>query len=269
MINSVLIPTDFSENSWNAIQYALSFFKERKCTFYLLHVNEIHGSHQSKSANIPDSRNKLQALIYKIESTYQNKKHTFFALTATGTIVDSIRTEVNSKQIDMIVMGTKGRPGIKKIAVGSNTTDVISKVKCNTLVIPEDARFREINNLALPTDYNIFYGAKILETISDILEMFEAQIHIIHLAKKNDVIVGDQMQNKELLQDYFMDDNHRFMSLTNRNLDKAIQECVDKHDIKLIAMVAKNIHFFQQIFFSSNTSNTRYQKEIPFLVLHE
>jgi len=58
------------------------------------------------------------------------------------------------------------------------------------------------------------------------------------------------------------------MSLTNRNLDKAIQECVDKHDIKLIAMVAKNIHFFQQLFYSSETSNTRYQKEIPFLVLH-
>src|SRR5690606_11875580 len=165
VINSVLIPTDFSENSWNAIQSALSFFTDRKCTFYLLHVNEINGYHQSKSAIIPDSRNKLQALIFKIESTYKNKNHTFFALTATGTIVDSIRVEVYNKQIDMIVMGTKGQPGIKKIAVGSNTTDVISKVKCNTLVIPEEARFLEINNLALPTDYNIFYGAKILETI--------------------------------------------------------------------------------------------------------
>jgi nucleotide-binding universal stress UspA family protein len=269
VITNVLIPTDFSENSWNAIQYATSFFKNRKCTFYLLHVNEINGFQSSDKTFIPDSRNQLQAQIHKIEATPQSKNHKFFALCATGTIVEAIRTEVERKQIDLIVMGTKGISGIKKIAVGSNTTDVISKVKCNTLVIPEDARFSGIYNLALPTDYNIFYGAKILETISDIMELFEAQIHIIHLAKKNELIVGDQVQNKELLQDYFMEDNHRFMSLTNRNLDKAIQECVEKHDIKLIAMVAKNIHFFQQIFFSSNTSNTRYQKEIPFLVLHE
>lgn len=269
MITNVLIPTDFSENSWNAIQYATSFFKNRKCTFYLLHVNEINGFPYNGKTFHPESRNQLQSLIHKIEDTFKNPHHTFFALTATGSIVDSIRIEVENKNIDLIVMGTKGTSGIKKIAVGSNTTDVISKVKCNTLVIPEEARYSEIKNLALPTDYNIFYGAKILETISDIMEMFDAQIHIIHLAKKNELIVGDQVQNKELLQDYFMEDNHRFMSLTNRNLDKAIQECVEKHDIKLIAMVAKNIHFFQQIFFSSNSSHTRYQKEIPFLVLHE
>lgn len=269
MITNVLIPTDFSENSWNAIQYAISFLKNRKCTFYLLHVNEINSFQPSDKSLFRESRNQLQALIHKIESTSLNKNHNFFALSALGTIIDAIRTEVENKHIDLIVMGTKGASGIKKIAVGSNTTDVISKVKCNTLVIPEDARFTDINNLALPTDYNIFYGAKILETISEIMVLFQAKIHIIHLAKKNEPIVGDQVQNKELLQDYFMEDNHRFLSLTNRNLDKAIQECVEKHDIKLIAMVAKNIHFFQQIFFSSNLSNTRYQKEIPFLVLHE
>ncbi len=269
MISNVLIPTDFSENSWNAIQYAISFLKDRKCTFYLLHVNENNGSPSTERVLLTESRNQLQALIHKIESGFHNKNHNFFTLSATGAIVDAIRNEVESKHIDLIVMGTKGASGIKKIAVGSNSTDVIIKVKCNTLVVPEDARFTGVNNLALPTDYNIFYGARILETISDIMEMFDAQIHIIHLAKKNELIVDDQMQNKELLQDYFMEDNHRFMSLTNKNLDKAIQECVEKHDIRLIAMVAKNIHFFQQIFFSSNTSDTRYQKEIPFLVLHE
>jgi nucleotide-binding universal stress UspA family protein len=269
VISNILIPTDFSENSLNAIQYATSFFKNCKCTFYLLHVNEINHLQPFDRSNVTESRNQLQSLIHKIEKVSENESHNFFGITASGNIVDAIRTEMERKHIDLIVMGTKGITGIKKVAVGSNTTDVITKVKCNTLVIPEGAKFSGISNVALPTDYNIFYGAKILETISDILEMFEAKIHIIHLAKKKEVIVGDEVQNKELLQDYFMEDNHRFMSLTNRNLDKAIQECVEKHEIKLIAMIAKNIHFFQQIFFSSNTSNTRYQKEIPFLVLHE
>jgi nucleotide-binding universal stress UspA family protein len=273
VITNVLIPTDFSENSWNATRYALSFFGDRKCTFYLLHVNEISkviqgGSTISIHEN-SEHRIKLQQLIQMIEASRFNSNHTFFALTATDTIVGAIRKEVENKHIDFIVMGTKGASGIKKIAVGSNTTDVISKVKCATLVVPENAHFTEINNIALPTDYNIFYGSRILETISDILNLHQAKMHIVHLAKSKESIAGEQLQNRELLQDYFMEDNHRFMSLTNKNLDKAIQECVDKHDIKLIAMVAKNIHFFQQIFFSSNTANTKYQKEIPFLVLHE
>ncbi|MEX2350053.1 MAG: universal stress protein, partial [Flavobacteriaceae bacterium] len=176
---------------------------------------------------------------------------------------------VVDKHIDMIVMGTKGNSGIKKIVIGSNTTDVINKVKCTTMVIPEEARFTSIKNIALPTDYNIFFGAKILETLSDILKMFDAEIHIAHLAKKKEPLTGEQRQNKEILLDYFSDNRHNFLSVTNRNLDQAIQECVDKQNINLIAMVARNIHFFQQLFFSSNNNLTRYQREIPFLVLHD
>jgi len=34
----ILIPTDFSSNAWNAIQYALKLFKNEECTFYLLNT---------------------------------------------------------------------------------------------------------------------------------------------------------------------------------------------------------------------------------------
>lgn len=34
----ILLPTDFSENSWNAIQYAMELYKEDVCTFYLLNA---------------------------------------------------------------------------------------------------------------------------------------------------------------------------------------------------------------------------------------
>ena len=37
-MKKILIPTDFSENSWNAIKYAVAFFKKTKCTFYILHI---------------------------------------------------------------------------------------------------------------------------------------------------------------------------------------------------------------------------------------
>ena len=40
-MKNILVPTDFSENSWNAIQFALEFFKDSKCNFYLLHVTPI------------------------------------------------------------------------------------------------------------------------------------------------------------------------------------------------------------------------------------
>ncbi|HZH69367.1 MAG TPA: universal stress protein, partial [Flavobacteriaceae bacterium] len=35
---SILLPTDFSENSMNAIKYALEFFKYQKTEFFFMHV---------------------------------------------------------------------------------------------------------------------------------------------------------------------------------------------------------------------------------------
>ena len=40
-MKNILVPTDFSQNSWNSIEYALKFFKNYTCNFYLLHVTAI------------------------------------------------------------------------------------------------------------------------------------------------------------------------------------------------------------------------------------
>ena len=41
-MKNVLLPTDFSDNSWNAIKYAIHFFKHIACNFYVLHVNRLN-----------------------------------------------------------------------------------------------------------------------------------------------------------------------------------------------------------------------------------
>ena len=37
-MKKILLPTDFSDNSWNAIKFALQFFKDQECNFILLNV---------------------------------------------------------------------------------------------------------------------------------------------------------------------------------------------------------------------------------------
>ena len=37
-MKTILLPTDYSENAWNAIAYALNLFKNETCTFYLLNT---------------------------------------------------------------------------------------------------------------------------------------------------------------------------------------------------------------------------------------
>ena len=162
----ILIPTNFSSNSWNALEYAVNLFTNEQCIFYILHVDELSNSDiQGNSLlvmtrpNRITAKEKLQVVLKKISSLYANQLHQFIALEEYGNLIDHIKKTVESKKIDIIVMGTKGATGLKTSFLGTNTGNVITKVVCNVLVIPENAiakapiklPFRQISTCSTPT----------------------------------------------------------------------------------------------------------------------
>ena len=206
-MKNILVPTDFSEDSMNAVTYALELLKNSPCNFYLLHVNDLSG-----------------------------------------------------------ISGTLGE------VIGSNTGDVITKVKCNTLAVPMMASFRKLEEIAFPTDYNIFYSAKILSAISDLLETNNAYMRVMHASKSGQLLTESQVQNKEYLKDYLnetFEKKNSFHFITNKNVIAAVQCFVESRNIDLLVMVAKNLNFLQQIVFSSEVEKISFHTKVPFLVIHD
>ncbi|MBJ7882054.1 universal stress protein [Gelidibacter salicanalis] len=279
-MKNILLPTDFSENSLNAITYALNLFEESACNFYLLHVikpNDIGlsdspylvSSLQVNEVYTQTAKTRLRDTINLITTTIStNKKHKFYAITDHNFLVESIRQQVREKKINMIVMGTKGASGLKKIIVGSNTGDVITKVHCNALVVPENATFKNLKEMAFPTDFSMLYNINVLQPVVNIIEKHAAAIRILNISRKDAVLHNDQIKNKELLEDYFSSLDHSFHFLTNSKVEDAVQCFVESRNIDMITMVAKNLNYFQHILFNSKIKKISYHTDVPFLVLH-
>jgi nucleotide-binding universal stress UspA family protein len=279
-MKNILLPTDFSKNSWNAIQYALAFFEKSSCNFYLLHVTSISNYAGGESPIIPtgatiektllkQAKLKLQKLLKTIKTLEVSINHNFITLSSYDYFIDAVRNHINEKNIDLVVMGTKGATGLKKAIIGSNTGDLITKVKCPVLVVPEKAIYHTLKEIAFPTDYNLFYQTKILNGISDLVKAHDAAIRILHVAKKDDKLTEFQNENKEYLNDFFVDEKHSFHKVTNKKIEAGIQCFVESRDINMIIMIAKNLNFFQQILFKPTVEEISYHTEVPFLVLHE
>ena len=166
-------------------------------------------------------------------------------------------------------MGTKGATGLKKIIIGSNAADVIKKVKCTTLIVPENATFTNLNEIAFPTDYFLTYGVNLLKPIYEIIEMYHPSLRVVHISHELEKLNLSQQDNKDLIQDYFSNFEVIFYNLTNKNVEDAIECFVQSRDIDMIAMVAKNLNFFQQILFHSKVEEISYHTNVPFLVIHE
>lgn len=280
-MKNILLPTDFSENSWNAIAYALKFFEKTNCNFYLLHVNALSYIAANDSPYVQDkdfventftkpAKKQLATLLKRISTDFpENQNHQFFKLTDYNFFVESVRHQVSEKNIDMIVMGTKGATGLRKVIVGSNAADVIKKVKCPTLVVPEEAAFVDLDEIAFPTDYYLNFGVDLLKPLYNILAVHKSSLQVVHITNKVEDLSIGQQENKDLLNDYFNKFKTKFYNFANKNVEDAIECFVQSRDIKMVAMVAKNLNYFQRILFHSKVEEITYHTRIPFLVMHD
>lgn len=280
-MKNILIPTDFSDNSWNAIKYAVKLYKKTRCSFHLLHVSNVNtfiggdlSAIQSTATILEkdirvDIKQNLQTLIKKIDRISLNIKHSFITHADDGFLIDSIKNKVEDNNIDIIIMGTKGASGLKEVIVGSNTGDVITRVKCPVLVVPEEAVYIKPREIAFPTDYNMLYSSKILDTLLNVARIHESSIRIVHIRKREEQLTEEQETNKDILHDYFKDHDHSFDTITSNRLENALQDFIQSRNIDMISMVAKNLNFFQQLLFKPTVEDISYHTKLPFLVLHE
>ena len=147
----ILLPTDFSENSQNAITYALALFKNQECQFHILNIqklseymmDDVMASTQGESAYnsiIKDNNVKLKALVKKLRKTYKLQPFTFNTLFDFDDFVPAINQAVESHNIDLIIMGTNGASGGEELLFGTHTVHAIQIAKCPLLAIPSNYR---------------------------------------------------------------------------------------------------------------------------------
>ena len=276
-MQQILIPTDFSDNAWNATIYALQFFKTQQITFHFLHIDislqvddELHYNGLSAKKEISEELiEKMEDWMQKVYTYYPNSLHRFNSTIRTALFIEGFRNYVSKKNIDFIVMGTKGASGLKEMTIGSKTGAVIKRIKCPNLVIPEEARFKIPLNIGFPTDFNMFYKTKVIHTLLEVADTYQSSIKVLRVAQNEKPLDNVQKTNREHLKQHLRDISHSFHVIENPNLESALQSFVNTMHIDMVAMIAKNLNFFQRILFKPQVEQISYHMQIPFLVLHE
>jgi nucleotide-binding universal stress UspA family protein len=277
---NILIPTDFSENSHNAIRYALEYYSEVAVNFYILHVSHQDSSYkeeeQENYSNFSSEMKTVQSTSVLLKEEIKtcrllsnNQAHGFFPLLENLNLVEAIRKQVAEKEIDYILMGTRGTSKTNRSEMGSNTCDVITKVKCPILVIPENAKFRGIKNIAFVTDYNCIYRNKVITSLSETLDLHQSPLRVLHIKAQNTGLTASQTDNKGFLHYFFKEKKHSFHFVENKDMETGIQDFIETWEISLVSIVAKNLNFIQRLLLRPALKTVSYTANVPFLVLHE
>lgn len=274
----VLLPTDFSDNSWNAIKYAIKLYKDQDCVFYLLNtytpviynVEYVLGYpaqfglgdaiRETSQANLKELTNKIS------EEFPNNLKHKFEALSKFNTLISGIKEFIDHQKVDLIVMGTKGATGAKEVLFGSNTVHVFKDIKCPILAIPSNFEYENPHEILFPTDLEINYNDTQLKLLKEIAASHNSRINAMHVSTGNE-LTKKQHKNKMELEAIFTDMPFLFHESKVMNVTEAINKFQIKSKINLLVMINNKHSFFENLFFQSKLNQIGFHLNVPFLVI--
>jgi len=276
-MKKILLPTDFSANSWNAIKYALQLFKDETCKFYLLNAYTPIIYHveyvlvrpaQFGMADVirKNSLKGLKDIKNRINKEFNNTNHSFKCIAAFNTLIPEIKEIVEDKNIDFVVMGTKGATGAKEILIGSNTVHVIKNVKCPILAIPDNFDFETLQEILFPSDYEVDFQNKQIQPILDIASSHHSKLNVLNVSYGSE-LSEKQEQNRQKLESYFAKVVHIFHSVKDQNVSVAITNFQLKSFINLLVMINNKHSFFENLFFKPLINQIGFHLNIPFLVI--
>jgi len=250
----------------------MHFFKNENCIFHLMHVHKI-GSfisddlmHSSKEnvyqaiTKVP--RDKLKHIVESLQSTYNNEKHQFEIHIDFDVFTDAIKQAVANKRIDFIVMGTNGISGAKEVFFGSNTINVIRKVRCKTLAIPENYTFSPIKELLLPLHLDDCIEGKRYTDLLEFMETYRLNLHALRIDTNNvnpEIEQADRVSLSILTCKYFV--------INGVPVDFALLTYLQTNPIGFLVLFAKKTSILEHFFTQKNNQISISKIPKPILVL--
>ncbi len=275
-MKKILLPTDFSDNAWNAIVYSLDFLKDEKCQFHILHTytptfyraDYMMGG-PTYSA-LPDigvevAQAGLDKTLVDIEVKFKNPNHRFKTQSAFNTLANEIM-ELSERDFDLIVMGTQGATGAKEIFLGTHTVQVLRKSRIPVLVIPQAYAFKEIKSILFPSDYAMPFTKDELQILIYITQMHKARLKVVNVNDDNG-LTESQKANKKSLETIFKVLQPTFEQVHGQLMPNAIHEYIEQNDTSLLAMMNRKHSFFDRLLVKPNIDSIGYHTKIPFLAL--
>src|SRR6478609_3670218 len=131
-MKTIIVPIDFSESSVNALSFAAELSKRASAHLSIVNVLEDGDEEKIKS--------KLIDVVTSLKKTFGTHL-SCESLIARGSLIKGLQEVIDVQQPSLIVMGTNGADNLKQVLLGSNTVNVIAKIKVPVLVIPEVAKF--------------------------------------------------------------------------------------------------------------------------------
>lgn len=183
----ILVPCDFSVPAVQAYLMATHIAAKGNGEIFVVHAIDLPMMYETAYGIPPyvfdpslldtideqakENFNKMQASTGEKAS-----KVSFEAIN--GTVNSTILDYIESKAIDLVVMGTHGTSGLKEFFVGSNTEKIVRLSPVPVLSIRTASEVDSIKNIVLPSSLQL-NQQKFIDKVKELQSFFGAKLHVL------------------------------------------------------------------------------------------
>jgi nucleotide-binding universal stress UspA family protein len=140
-VRRILVPVDGSENAMRAAKVAVTLAKKFGAELIVCHAipmpSSSFGTIDTKSIYFDAARKNAKMVLQEIVklSETEGVKASELLIEGLSSVVEAIVSNASKRNADLIVMGTRGQSGFKKLLLGSVSSGVVSHAHCSVLIV--------------------------------------------------------------------------------------------------------------------------------------
>jgi nucleotide-binding universal stress UspA family protein len=273
-INTILLTTDFTEKSQNALLMALNIASRHHSRLIVLHnidnffVIDKTGKQLLGADIVKGNVQRAENALRQMEISLKTKYPTLIIETIlkNDSLIHGINEVIEDQDVDLVVCATSGKQNFVQVIVGSLSYEILTGSNTSVLLVPENCKKYTFEKILVPV--------RVLDDLSDkidlsvtIAEKNKGVINLLGISDQEDVskIKSAYLEVKRTLEESSQEYRSQFVMTDEKAIQISEHSKDDEADIIILNYRDENSwkSFFLENFFKKIISNT----EIPLFFL--
>lgn len=272
----IIVPTDFSANAERALHYAIMVANNINAAIHVVHTINTRGT-GGRYTTIDDlmydeRQEKMQDLLHRVKKLLAAGVLISSSIAQDYT-VDGILKTVDEKRGDLVIMGTQGASGLKRLLLGSTTVEFIKKTQVPVLIVPAEYTEMAIRHIALAIDESEISSLYLLQPAILLANKFKTTVSLVHVSKNGDAEI-DKPKEEEVggyirahMEKVQMP--YDLYNLKGNSVSKILEDFVATKDVDILCLLnqSEQRSWWANLFHDSVTNELAYGSKKPLLVI--
>lgn len=277
----IIVPTDFSSVSANAVDYAVGLAKQFSAKITLLHVYAPHKTDFEVYHNYLDYDNSGKIVLTKNSFAHEKLKKArrdliekhgelmIECVAETGTPYDVIMRSASEQNADLIVMGMAGESSkLKEHLITSMPVKIARNHHIPTFIIPEQVKYNAIQKISFACDLRKTEETGLAYTAKLFTKAFGAELEVVNIEKPEEEPSIEKSITNFFIEEALENIRHTTIHISGYDVAGELYDYFQTFKTDVIMVSPRRHNAWYYLFNHSITKQLASHSGLPILAIH-